>query len=77
MLGICDVAGLVSTLAGSGAASWADGLGTASSFNSPYGIALSSDGIAFIADSGNDMIRMVSTSGDGLSVGAFALYLWC
>jgi hypothetical protein len=36
--------GVVTTLAGSGAASWADGTGTAAEFNYPTGLALSSDG---------------------------------
>ena len=70
---IVDVAALVSTLAGSGAASWADGIGTASSFNYPHGIAVSSDGIVFVADTDNHRIRMVSTSGEGLSMEALHL----
>ncbi len=44
-------AGVVTTLAGNGTAGWADGTGTNTMFNTPTGIALSSDATTlFVAD---------------------------
>jgi sugar lactone lactonase YvrE len=42
--------GLTTTLAGTGSASFADGLGTASSFNSPWGVAVDASGSIFVSD---------------------------
>ena len=56
-------AGVVSTLAGSGTAAWADGLGTAASFYFPYGVSVDSNGAVYVADYGNQRIRKVSSSG--------------
>ena len=53
----------VSTFAGSGASSLADGLGTVASFNSPMGLSASSSGTVFVAEGGNSRIRMITTSG--------------
>ncbi len=55
--------GMVSTLAGSGAASWVDGIGTAARLNGPEGVVVSFEGDVFFADSLNHRIRMISTSG--------------
>lgn len=50
--------GVVSTLAGSGSYSFADGTGTAASFNSPYG--LTTDGTKlYVADSANNRVRQI------------------
>lgn len=61
-------AGLVSTVAGVQSASSVatDGSGNIATFNSPYGIAVSPDGLViFVADSGNDEIRRIAfTAGD-------------
>ena len=54
--------GLVATYAGS-IQSFADGFGTAVCFNNPRGIAINSIGVVFIADSSNNRIRMIATSG--------------
>ena len=55
--------GVVTTLAGSGSASSADGLGTAASFNGPAGIALDSAGNAYVGDRDNFRVRLVRPSG--------------
>ena len=60
---IVFVIGVVSTLAGSGLYSYADGVGSAASFRSPGGVAVSSSGVVFVADSDNQRIRMITTSG--------------
>ncbi len=56
-------AAVVTTLAGSGALAWADGLGTAASFNDPYGVSVDSKGAVYVADSDNNRIRKVLSSG--------------
>lgn len=55
----------VTTIAGSGAVGSADGIGTAASFSSPWGIAMTADdSMALITDSGNYTIRkLVLASG--------------
>ncbi len=47
--------GVVTTVAGSGTAAWADGTGTAASFNAPTGIAVSSDATTlYVADASSN-----------------------
>jgi sugar lactone lactonase YvrE len=55
--------GVVMTLAGSGAATFADGTGTAASFNYPEGIAVDSSGNVYVADTSNNMIRKITSVG--------------
>ncbi len=55
--------GLVTTLAGSGNAGSSNGIGAAASFNSPIGLAVDRVGNVYVADYGNQMIRMISPSG--------------
>jgi sugar lactone lactonase YvrE len=55
--------GLVTTLAGSGNAGSSNGIGAAASFNSPIGLAVDRIGNVYVADYGNQMIRMISPSG--------------
>src|ERR1044071_8115683 len=54
--------GTVTTLAG-GAEGFADGVGTAASFNTPSGLALANDGNLFLAETGNNRIRKVTPEG--------------
>ncbi len=56
-------AGVVTTLAGSGATGSSDGAGSAASFSAPFGIALDKTGNMFVADMLNHKIRRVSTAG--------------
>jgi hypothetical protein len=53
----------MSTLAGSGAFGWIDGVGVLALFNTPGWIALDSEGNAFITDNGNNLVRFISSSG--------------
>ncbi len=55
--------GVVTTLAGSGSAGSANGTGTAASFNSPSGVAVDSSGNVYVADTGNNMIREITSGG--------------
>lgn len=54
---------LVSTLAGSGTAGAADGVGTAASFNHPAGVAMDSSGNLYVADYQGNKIRKIATDG--------------
>jgi hypothetical protein len=55
--------GVVTTLAGSGNAAFADGTGTAASFNQPYGVAvIPSSGLIVMAEWSNHRIRLVDTT---------------
>jgi len=52
-------AGVVTTIGGTaGVTAGADGTGAAAQFNSPHGITVSSTGILFVADQGNNRISM-------------------
>ena len=52
--------GVVSTLAGqAGVPGYSDGDGTAAKFNYPDGIAVDSSGAVYVADTGNNLIRMI------------------
>jgi sugar lactone lactonase YvrE len=55
--------GNVSTLAG-GKEGFADGIGTAASFNTPSAIALGPSGDLFVADTGNNRIRKITPDGN-------------
>ena len=58
-----SAAGLVSTLAGSGNATYADSTGASASFNLPYGLGMDAAGNLYVGDSGNNRIRKVSPAG--------------
>ena len=55
--------GVVTTLAGNGSASFADGTGTNASFNSPWGLAVLPNNNIVVGDSGNNRIRIVTYPG--------------
>jgi len=55
--------GAVTTLAGSGAYGSSNGTGTAASFASPYGVTIDASGNIYVADSGNNLIRKITSSG--------------
>ena len=56
-------AGVVTTLAGSGVAGFADGTGSAAQFNSPYGVVVDSAGTVYAADTYNQRIRKITSAG--------------
>jgi hypothetical protein len=54
---------VVSTLAGSGIQGAADGASTVASFNQPSGVAVDNTGNVYVADTGNNKIRVITPSG--------------
>lgn len=56
--------GVTTTLAGTGTSGFADGSAGAAMFASPSGIAVDSDGSVYVADTGNNRIRKVTSSGN-------------
>ena len=60
---IITLAGVVTTLAGSGSSSFADGTGTNASFNWSTGVAVLSNGNIVVADYSNNRIRIVTPAG--------------
>ena len=55
--------GQVSTVAGDGTAGYVDGPAAKAQFNGPVGLAVSEGGDIYVADTYNDVIRMVATEG--------------
>ena len=57
--------GTVSTLAGSSSSvsGYVDGQGSAARFYDPHGVSVDSNGIVYVADSGNHLIRKITPSG--------------
>ena len=60
-----DLTGVITTIAGNGAAGYSGDYGPAmsASLNSPEGVAVDSSGNIFIADTGNSRIRKINVSG--------------
>jgi sugar lactone lactonase YvrE len=54
--------GVVTTLAGSGAAGSADGTGTSATFDAPSGVSVDSSGNVYVADFNNNKIRRITQS---------------
>ena len=60
--------GAVTTLAGSGTASYADGTGSSASFNRPWYMCLSPDGSTmYLSEPGNDRLRQITISSGAVS----------
>ena len=55
--------GTVSTLAGSGAPGFTDGVGTTAQFDSPEGVVATTDGTVYLADTQNHAIRRIDPDG--------------
>lgn len=67
--------GTVVTIAGKAEESGAvDGTGTGARFSAPSGLALAADGTLYVADSGNHLIRRVSTTGVVTTIGGIPGY---
>jgi sugar lactone lactonase YvrE len=56
-------AGVVTTLAGNGYAGAVDSDGADAEFNQPYGLAINSKGVLYVADYNNHLIRSVASDG--------------
>src|SRR5215213_1970544 len=61
-------AGTVSTVAGNGSAGYVDGPAAQAQFNGPIGLAVSKGGDIYVADTYNDVIRMITTEGNVTSI---------
>jgi glucose/arabinose dehydrogenase len=55
--------GVVSTLAGSGAADYIDDIGIAAAFNTPLDLAVDTNGNVFVSDESNHVIRKITPDG--------------
>ena len=73
----------MTTVAGTGVYGYAEGAATMAMFANPWGVSVDSNGVLFVADYLNCMIRKVTTAGgiekEGLlvceSVGC--VFVWC
>jgi hypothetical protein len=64
---------VVSTIAGlPGSAGTANGTGSAAQFNNPSGVAVDANGNLYVADTGNNTIRMITPSGGNWTVSTIA-----
>lgn len=60
---VISTTGTVSTFAGNGSVGFADGMGTAATFNSPSGLAIDNSGNIYVADRLNHAIRIIDPGG--------------
>jgi streptogramin lyase len=58
-----STAGVISTLAGTGATGADNGAGTAATFNLPESVAVDASGNVYVADNGNNLIRKITPAG--------------
>jgi sugar lactone lactonase YvrE len=65
---IVSPAGEVKTLAGAGAPGYADGDAGSARFDTPCGVAVTSNGVIVVADTGNDRLRRVTPAGQVTTV---------
>ncbi|HEX8071753.1 MAG TPA: hypothetical protein VF546_17515 [Pyrinomonadaceae bacterium] len=56
--------GAVTTVAGDGAAGYADGAAARARFDGPVGVAAGADGSVYVADTYNDRVRVVTAAGE-------------
>jgi len=64
---------LTTTIAGAaGSDSWADGNGTNALFNNPRGVAVDKNGVVYVTDWGNYLIRMLTPGPGGYAVSTIA-----
>jgi sugar lactone lactonase YvrE len=61
---VIDAAGAVSTLAGSGVPGFLDGVPDVAQFSNPWGLAVDAAGNVYVADVGNNRIRLVDSMGN-------------
>ncbi len=59
--------GEVDTLAGTGTSGFVDSASGVAQFNTPFGVAVDSDGNVYVADTNNNRIRKIKISMDGVS----------
>ena len=58
----------VTTLAGSGTAGYLEGIGTTASFNNPQGVAFGPDGMLYVSDDNNNVVRKLDLRTDRTSL---------
>jgi sugar lactone lactonase YvrE len=58
-----DPNGVVTTLAGSGSSGRVNASGTSATFNTPSGVAVDGSGNVYVADTNNNLIRKIDTTG--------------
>ncbi len=56
--------GAVSTIAGSDSTGYVDGLGSAAAFFNPLGVAVDGNDNIYVADAGNNLIRLIKSGGN-------------
>jgi hypothetical protein len=64
--------GIVATLAGNGSPALANGPGPQASFNTPTAVALDGAGNLYVADTGNNAVRLVAPDGTTSTIGGIA-----
>jgi uncharacterized protein (TIGR03437 family) len=67
-----STSGAITTIAGDGTCCYSGdgGLGTSAQLNQPWGVAVDADGNIYVADSGNNAIRVLAPVSAGVQVGA-------